>query len=50
MLLVRPVSTTKTTSSTVIEVSASTVERMTLRLPGGGGSKMLCCSAVGIRE
>jgi hypothetical protein len=34
----------------VILVSASTVETMTLRVLGGGGSKMAVCSAVGMRE
>ena len=35
---------------TVIEVSAMTVEIMTFLLPGCGGPKIACCSAVGIRE
>mmetsp|Transcript_40251 Transcript_40251/g.86911 ORF Transcript_40251/g.86911 Transcript_40251/m.86911 type:complete len:225 (-) Transcript_40251:145-819(-) len=46
----RPVSTTKTTSSTVIEVSAKIVDTITFRLPGVGGLKIFCCSAVGMRE
>jgi len=34
----------------VIEVSARIVATTTLRLPDGGGRKIACCSAVGIRE
>mmetsp|Transcript_26275 Transcript_26275/g.80703 ORF Transcript_26275/g.80703 Transcript_26275/m.80703 type:complete len:214 (-) Transcript_26275:510-1151(-) len=50
VLRVTPVSMTYTMSSTVMEVSARIVAMMTFRLPLGGGWKMVCCSAVGIRE
>mmetsp|Transcript_50534 Transcript_50534/g.142055 ORF Transcript_50534/g.142055 Transcript_50534/m.142055 type:complete len:205 (-) Transcript_50534:963-1577(-) len=50
VLRLRPVSITNTMSSTVMDVSARIVDTMTFRLPAGGGWKMACCSAVGIRE
>mmetsp|Transcript_140971 Transcript_140971/g.450771 ORF Transcript_140971/g.450771 Transcript_140971/m.450771 type:complete len:346 (-) Transcript_140971:1491-2528(-) len=46
----RPGSMTKTTSSTVMDVSARMVAMITLRFPVGGGWKIACCSAVGILE